>query len=54
MSDSSAETPVQDLLATMTAASMEAGARRWGDTEHTVLRETAVWLGISARLTRNW
>lgn len=29
-----------------------AGARRWGDTEHTVLRETAVWLGISARLTR--
>jgi hypothetical protein len=29
-----------------------AGARRWGDTEHAVLRETAVWLGISARLTR--
>src|SRR5262245_18845109 len=28
------------------------GARRFGDAEHAVLRETAVWLGIAARLTR--
>jgi hypothetical protein len=29
-----------------------AGARRWGDGEHTTLRETAAWLGIAARLVR--
>jgi hypothetical protein len=29
-----------------------AGARKWGDREHTVLRETAAWLGMAARLTQ--
>jgi hypothetical protein len=29
-----------------------AGVRRWGDGEHAVLRETAVWLGMAARVSR--
>jgi hypothetical protein len=29
-----------------------AGVRRWGDAEHAVLRETALWLGMAGRLAR--
>src|SRR5262249_18152799 len=28
------------------------GPRRWGDGEHAILRETAAWLGLAARLDR--
>src|SRR5262250_1763098 len=29
-----------------------AGPKRWGDGEHAILRETAAWLGLAARLDR--